>query len=57
MPVSSPIDRSALELEPLRDSFLTCELEGRRFKDAWISTIAQRDERAVLYVGAALRCF
>lgn len=54
MPVSSPVDRSVWEIDPLRDAFLARELEGRRFnkaqEDAWISDIAglvKDDVRAV----------
>ncbi len=48
------MDPEVLELEPLRDAFLTRELEGRRFnktqEGTWVSRIAkdvERDERAV----------
>lgn len=47
------MDPSVSQLEPLRDAFLTRELEGRRFnktqEEAWVSRIAkdvERDERA-----------
>ena len=45
MSVSSPVDRSVWEIDPLRDAFLARELEGRRFnkkqEDAWNSNIAE----------------